>query len=174
MIPRLLCLITLVSAAMASSLPDNLPAISKVTVGYAAFCRPSIIGELQIIGQPRRLSKAEAEKLGAIFGAKSTYYEELEGEDIYHRSFCMPHWDFKFVLMHPEHSLVAIRLCSSCQQLSVQIDRKDVDAPDMLLPAFKQLVPLLDDWFPGWAKATAKNKRKWERQLRMQWVEKSN
>ncbi len=72
---------------------------SKVVQGDVAFCRSSEVDELQVVGEPHRLSPAEADKLAAFLSAEDTWYERMPNGDLKGgSSFCVPVWDFKFQL----------------------------------------------------------------------------
>jgi hypothetical protein len=45
-------------------------AFESMNRGYVAFCRPSMLDELQFIGEPRTLTADEAKKLAALFSSQ--------------------------------------------------------------------------------------------------------
>ncbi|MEO5668393.1 MAG: hypothetical protein ABIR96_10060 [Bdellovibrionota bacterium] len=160
---RILFFLILLQLGRAKTLEENLTTILSAERGSVAFCKPSLVDELQIIGTPRQLSPQEAQQLGALFGAEETYFErQADGALVGRHSFCMVHWDFKILLTTKEGSHVtAIRLCSGCHQLAVWLDGQAVDFPDVRSPAMSALITRFDAWFPGWKKKTERNRLDW-------------
>jgi hypothetical protein len=165
---RVLILMILIQAARAATLEEGMGALRSADIGSVAFCKPSVVDELQIIGTPRHLSADESQQLGRLLGAEDTYFEKsADGDLISGHSLCLTHWDFKIILVKRDGGqLVAIRLCSGCRQIALSVDGKPVeDCPDIRIPAMNALAKRFDAWFPGWAKATERNRLKWEKEM---------
>jgi hypothetical protein len=145
--------------------PDvEIPNLQGMISGYAAFCRASVIDELQIIGDPRKLAQHEAEALARIFGSKKSYLVKgPDGEEGYLRSMCMPHWDFKFVLGSADKKSVSILYCADCSQAFITIDRRVVRCPDLANTG--ELFRLLEGWFGDWRPIATRNRQSWEQQF---------
>lgn len=153
----------LLGNASSATLEEGLATLRSATVGRIAFCKPSLVDELQIIGTPRELSQEEARELGALLGANETYFDKSAAHGTLANSFCTPHWDFKILLAgEDERPVVALRLCSSCRQVMLWVGDQPVDCPDIRKPAMTALTKHLDSWFPGWAEATKRNREAWE------------
>jgi hypothetical protein len=171
MISRILILLIFLRAGAAVA--ADYTVFRNVAQGYVAFCRPSEVDELQVIGEPRRLSTDEAQKLAALLGAEDTWYERLDDGTLRGAiSMCIPHYDFKFILASgttPSTSsgpVIAIRLCTGCRQAAVIVDGVGIKFPNMQKPGIDALRKMFDEWFPGWAGQTEKNRAAWEKSLR--------
>lgn len=148
-----------------SAIPDKLSSLlSQVNFGHVAFCRPNAdIDELQIIGEPRWLTEAEAKKLAAIFASESSW-RDSSGKGLI--GFCIPHYDFKIVLGRKDVGAVVMRFCTSCRAANARVNGEPVSLPTMLDPGSKALRELFDHWFPGWAKVSQQNYADWARRDR--------
>jgi hypothetical protein len=147
------------------AIPEELYALlPQVNYGHVAFCRPnSDIDELQIIGEPRWLTEAEAKKLAAIFASESSWRDK-SGKGLI--VFCIPHYDFKIVLGRKDVGAVVMRFCTSCRVANARLNGEPVSLPTMLDPGSKALGELFDSWFPGWAKVSQGNYAEWARRDR--------
>lgn len=160
---RILVLALLLQGAHAATLEEAMTALRTANRGSIAFCKPSIVDELQIIGSPRQLSEEEARELGQLMGAEDTYFErQANGDLIGGHSLCLVHWDFK-IFLNSKDANVAIRLCSGCRQIAITLNGQPVDGPDLRNPAMTVLAKHFDSWFPGWAKTTERNRMNWEK-----------
>jgi hypothetical protein len=162
----LIALLALASAAVAAE-KSPLALLGSLKLGYIAFCRPSIVDELQIIGEPRELSPADVKRLAAVLGSEDTWYErQPDGTLKGMRTFCIAHWDFKFLIETTSGDVLSIRLCTSCRQVHVLRGLEELSVPNIRPPAMERLGKLLDEWFPDWPAITSKNKQEWDRMMR--------
>jgi len=123
--------------------------------------------ELQIVGEPRQLSETEVKSLAEILSAEDTWYErQADGTLKGMKAMCMVRWDFKFLFEKKGGELVVMRLCSSCRQVSIRVDQKELRVPDIQAPAMKKLEKFFDEWFPGWAEISAKGREAEGRSVR--------
>ncbi|MBL9186341.1 MAG: hypothetical protein JNK23_02565 [Opitutaceae bacterium] len=164
---QILAAITLSSFAAEPkpAVPEKLSAVlSQVNFGHVAFCRPNAyIDELQIIGETRWLTEAEAKKLAAVFNSEGSWRDK-SGKGMV--SFCIPHYDFKIVLGRKDVGSVAMRFCTGCRVADTRVNGEPVSLPTMLDPGSKALRELFDSWFPGWAKISQGNYAEWARRDR--------
>lgn len=163
-IPRILALslVALVSLTRAAELETH-EVFGKVVQGYVAFCRSTEVDELQVVGEPHRLSPAEMDKLTAFLSAEDTWYERMPDGDLKGgSSFCLPVWDFKFQLSgYNGEPLISMRLCSTCRQVWVMANYKWVTLPNLRPQKVEALYGMLDGWFPDWRSRTKENRREW-------------
>lgn len=140
----------------------------KVVQGHVAFCRSTEVDELQVIGQPRQLTPAEADKLAAFLGAEDTWYERrADGQFWSANSFCLPVWDFKFQLSgYSGKPVISIRLCSTCRQVAAMADYRWLELPNLRQEMVEELYRMLDGWFPDWRNRTKQNRQEWSRRAR--------
>lgn len=162
----LFCCFVFASILNASDIRENLQKIASASAGAVAFCKPSIIDELQIIGEPRRLSESESKELAEIFGNSTTYFDPKAKLMISH-VFCLPHWDFKILLINAkDDSVISIRISSYCRQFTLAIDDKTIETPPIIRPeAMKMLTQKFDVWFPSWSIITTENIRLEEKRM---------
>jgi hypothetical protein len=147
---------------------EDRAAISSVTWGRIAFCKESTVDELQVIGEPRTLSKGEAQKLGGLFGAESSYLKRMpDGSYRGSVAMCIPYWNFKIILHEPvKGTFVTIRFCTSCRQVALKLDGEWIKLDNVQDAGFQEMTKLFDDWFPGWKKISENNKRQRENEAR--------
>lgn len=138
---------------------------AKVVQGSVAFCRSTEVDELQVIGEPHRLTPEEADKLAAFLGAEDTWYERMPNGDLKSgNSFCLPVWDFKFQLSgYNGEPVISMRLCSSCRQVMAMADYKWVETPTLRPQRVEALFEMLDKWFPDWRTRTKRNREEWSK-----------
>jgi hypothetical protein len=165
---RLILLISALSSQCGAQTEADLSLIRKVTWGRVAFCEPSIIDELQIVGDVRKLSVAEATDLGMIFGKEASWHERQPDGSVKALMVFSPRPpNFKFLLGNLDSStVVAIRLETSSGAASLSINGDNVKVPALREAARVELIKLLDRWFPGWKEISAKKEREWERKRR--------
>lgn len=165
---RRFLVVLLVTLALRGDAAEEKPpyeVFGKVVQGYVAFCRSSEMDELVVIGEPRRLSSEEADKLAELLNSESTWYKRRpSGELMGMAKFCLPVWDFKFLLTgYDGQPVVSMRFCSSCSQVSVTADYARVELPAMLEPGTEPLFKMLDGWFPDWRTRTKQNRAEWSK-----------
>ena len=151
---HLLMLFLLVPAALAVPTKEALEAARSANLGWAAFCKMSLVDELQIIRGPIAASKEEVAELASIFGNEQNFRNDGT------KKFCITYWDFKF-LLHDEKNnrFVGIKLCTSCRDVGIQRDfYSAVQGGELLPEPMAKLEKLVNKWFPGW-QAIAKNNR---------------
>jgi hypothetical protein len=68
-----LCVLLAESPLFAAETPYR--SFEGLNRGYVAFCRPSMLDELQFIGEPRTLTADEAKKLALLLSSKESWYE---------------------------------------------------------------------------------------------------
>lgn len=138
---------------------------AKVVQGHVAFCRSTEVDELQVIGEPHRLTPEEADKLAAFLSAEDTWYERMpNGELKSGNSFCVPVWDFKFQLYgYNGEPIISMRLCSSCRQVMAMADYKWIETPNLRPQKVEVLFAMLDKWFPDWRTRTKQNRAEWSK-----------
>jgi hypothetical protein len=149
---RLILLIAVFCSHCGAQTESELSLIRTVTWGRVALCEPSIIDELQVIGEVRKLSDAEAASLGLVFGNEASWHErQPDGSVKAVMVFSPPPPNFKFLLGSFDSStVVAIRLETSSGAASLSINGKNVKVPALREAARVELIKLLDRWFPGW------------------------
>lgn len=138
---------------------------AKVVQGHVAFCRSTEVDELQVIGEPHRLTPEEADKLAAFLSAEDTWYKRMPNGDLMGASsFCTPVWDFKFQLSgYNGEPLISMRLCSSCRQVAAMVDYKWIETPVIPPQKVETLFAMLDAWFPDWRTRTKQNRQEWSK-----------
>lgn len=136
---------------------------AKVVQGHVAFCRSTEVDELQVIGEPHRLTPEDADKLAAFLSAEDTWYERMPNGDLRSASsFCQPVWDFKFQLSgYNGEPVISMRLCSSCRQVAAMTDYKWIETPLLRPQKVEVLFAMLDKWFPDWRTRTKQNRQEW-------------
>ena len=148
---------------------DLLARLQTADHGRAAFGRPTIVDEMQIIGEVRKLTPEEAKTIGEIFAAGDTWHQrQPDGSVRALLGFEYPLWNFKFVLGGPSGLIAWIRLDTSSGQGWLIVDGETLRVPTIQPEAMAKIRKVLDAWFPGWAETTAQNKREWERNRREQ------
>lgn len=164
---RILLLLLAALAHRAEAAEEKQPyeIFGKVVQGYVAFCRSTEVDELAVIGEPRRLAPEEVDKLAALLNSERTWYvRRPTGELMGMSKFCLPMWDFKFLLTgYRGEPIVSMRFCSSCSQVSVMANYAQVELPCMLEPGTEPLLKMLDGWFPDWRARTKQNRVEWSK-----------
>jgi hypothetical protein len=141
---------------------DKIAFLQNAEWGRIALCKPSVVDELQIIGEVRRLTLAEAQKIGSLLASEKSWFEKTpDGEQRGWVSFSSPHWDIKLTLRDKSGEFLMMRLDTSCCQVSVTVDRQKTRLPNLREQAMNELAKLLNDWFPGWQATTYRNKSRW-------------
>lgn len=150
---RLVSLFMLAFPAFAVPPKEALDALQVASEGFVAVCKQSPIDELQVMRGPKKLTKEEVAALAAILGHEDNYRNDGW------KKFCIVYWDFKiFLYDQKDYRPVALRVCTSCNVIGVQVTYESARGGELLPDPMEQLQALFTEWFPDW-RSVAKTNR---------------